>query len=119
MLVGALLAQGISGEANNNMDIVTAQQAEKYIADEVLTQSSHDFVIQRDKTLPRPFGFVVFYTTREFVRTGNPTAQVPGAGPVIVMRNGEIVPLTTSLPPAKAIQRFEEEWLKAKGAPKR
>lgn len=95
------------------MDILNAQAAEKLVADEFLASSNHDFVVQPDKTVPKPFGWVIFYTTRAFLQTRDRRAMVPGAGPVAVMRNGEIVPLATSLPPALAIEKFEKEWLEA------
>jgi len=77
--------------------------------------SPHKLVIQEGKTLKRSFGWVFFPTTRKYVETGDPAFLVPGAGPIIIEReSGRVVPLTTSVSPAKAIDEFEKMWKKNK-----
>lgn len=98
------------------MNIGTAADAEALVSSKVLSGSRHDFVILTSKTEERDFGWVVFYTPRKFVETGNPSHLVPGVGPVVVTRTGEVVPLATSMPPAAAISVFETAWRQATGA---
>lgn len=97
------------------MNIGTAADAETLVASKILAGSKHDFVILTTRTEERDFGWVVFYTTRKFVETGNPSHLVPGVGPVAVTRAGEVVPLATSMPPAAAIAVFETAWRQATG----
>lgn len=70
-----------------------------------------EFVILSDKTLERTFGWVFFYTTQQYRQTGNPSFAVPGAGPLIVLRaDGSTQFLSTSVPPAVAVEEFEKRW---------
>lgn len=95
------------------MDVSTAAQAEQMVQEYVAAEFDHDFVVLSDKTRERPFGWVVFYNTPAYLASGHPRDQVPGAGPVVVLRDGgEIVPLTTSVPPEVGIRTFEETWEK-------
>jgi len=94
------------------MDVTTVQQAEQIVEERVFADRPHSFVVLRDKTKERGFGWVVFYTTEEFLKSGNPGDLVPGVGPVVVLRDGAVVPLSTSVPPAMAISIYEEQWNK-------
>lgn len=98
------------------MEIFSAADAEALVFNKMLAGSRHDFVIMTERTQERDFGWVVFYTTRQFAESGNPSHLVPGVGPVAVTRPGEVVPLATSLSPAAAIAVFETEWRKATAA---
>lgn len=97
------------------MTIVTTVDAEALVATKFLAGSRHDFIVLTTKTQEHEFGWVVFYTTRQFSESGNPSHLVPGVGPVVVTRDGEVLPLATSLPPATAISVFEAEWRKRTG----
>ena len=92
------------------MDITTALQAETLVIEHVLNQSPHHFVVVREATQERSFGWVVSYTTQAYLRSHNPRDVVPGTGPVVVTRKGRIIPLTSSLPPGVAIEEFERNW---------
>jgi hypothetical protein len=94
------------------MDVSNKDQAEALVTEQVLARSEHDFTILHDLTEVRDFGWVVFYTTRRFLETHDPSPLVPGTGPVAVTRDGNVVPLTTSVPPQQSIARFEAEWRK-------
>lgn len=96
------------------MKIETRDQALWAVYNQIVEPSRHDLVILTDKTVERPFGWVVFYTSRAWLASRNPRDLVPGIGPVAVMREGgEVLPLSTSLPPAASIAAFEREWEKA------
>lgn len=95
------------------MDVRNATEAETIFRTQFLSTLKHDFVIL--ETQERDFGWVFLYTTRRYVETRDPSTLVPGSGPVVVLRDGEIMPLTTSAPPDLAIATFEEEWRKAHG----
>ena len=95
------------------MKVDSSAKAEKLVSDNILDQSTHHFVIQSERTIRRNFGWVVFYTTKEYIETGSPSALVPGTAPVIVTFDGEVVPLSSSVPPAVAIATFDDQWRKA------
>jgi hypothetical protein len=70
-----------------------------------------DFAIQESDTVEKPFGWVFFYNTKKFIETGDPKYIRPGNGPLVVERlGGNTTFLSTSLPPAKAIEEFERQW---------
>jgi hypothetical protein len=71
----------------------------------------HALVIIEDKTVERPFGWVFFYTTRQYVKTGDPKYLIPGSAPLVVHRaDGATEYLATSIPPARAIEIYEKRW---------
>lgn len=72
----------------------------------------HDFVIIENKTVERPFGWVFFYATRQFLKTGDRNYLVPGSAPLVVHRaDGSTEYIGTSVPPARAIEIYEKVWL--------
>jgi hypothetical protein len=84
------------------------------IARKALSQQPghQDFVILEDKTIERPFGWVFFYNSRQYLQTSDPSHQLLGNGPLVVNRaDGSTEALTTSMPPERAIQIYEEHWL--------
>src|SRR5665213_3579560 len=60
------------------------QQEAHAIAVRVLYDSKPEaeYVILEDKTLERDFGWVFFYSPRQYLETRNPSYLVPGAGPL-------------------------------------
>ena len=88
----------------------SAEEAHAIAAREVIATSRHDLVLRTDMTQEHDFGWVVYPTTRRFLETGHPRDTIPGLGPVVVTRTGEVMPLSTSVPPARAIETFREMW---------
>lgn len=95
------------------MTIETLEQAEIAFAKAVIEPSKHDFVLLSEKTLVKDFGWVFFYTTRAYSKTRDPSKLVPGVGPVVVTHNGDVVELSTSVPPAASIAAYETAWKNA------
>ena len=92
---------------------INAEQA-KQIATTAIQSiaNGHDFVIVSDQTIERPFGWVFFYTTRQYLETDNPSYIVPGNGPLIVLSSdGSHEWLSTAMPPQKAIEVYEKKWI--------
>lgn len=72
----------------------------------------HDYALMEDQTVERPFGWVFFYSTREYVATRDRSHLVPGTAPFVVNRfDGSVVHLPTSVSPARAIELYEAQWL--------
>jgi hypothetical protein len=67
-----------------------------------------DDVVILPATIERPFGWVFFWQSREFVETGNPGAQLAGNAPLIVNRHDRsISPTGTALPIESYIVSYE------------
>ena len=89
---------------------ITKARAQEIALKLITTDTPHDFVIMEEKTVERPFGWVFFYNTRQYLKTRDPNAQVPGATPVVVLRDGKTDHLPSSIPPARAIEIYEKRW---------
>lgn len=70
------------------------------------------FVVLEKKTVEKPFGWVFFYEPK--AAATDPMAAVPGAGPLVVHRDGTTTFLSSSVPPNVAIEEYEKAWLKRK-----
>ncbi len=93
---------------------ITKDQAHKIAETAIATISrEHHFVILEDKTLEKRFGWVFFYTTAEYVKTGNIKDVIPGNGPLVVKKTGSSEFLSSSFPPEKAIEMYEKHWMPA------
>jgi len=73
----------------------------------------HDFVIRPDATEERDFGWVFFYAPRRYLETGDKKYLTPGNGPLLVLADGTVEYLTTSMAPAAAIDAYEASWIEA------
>ena len=62
------------------------------------------------ETVEKPFGWVFFYEPR--AAATDPSAVVPGAGPLVVHRDGSTTFLSSSVPPDTAIAEYEKVWAK-------
>ncbi len=77
----------------------------------VETKRDAEFVIVDARTVERPFGWVFFYEPRKSRAAGGPSAAVPGAGPLVVLKEGGGTAfLSTSVPPDRAIAEYEKTW---------
>lgn len=71
----------------------------------------HKFIVQENQTQERPFGWVFFYTTEEYAKTHDIKYAVPGTAPFVVLRSdGSVEHLGSSVPPARAVEIFEQHW---------
>lgn len=60
-------------------------------------------------TVQKPYGWIFLYGSRRFVETGDPSAQLAGNGPVVVLETGEVVALPSAFAVEEAVRRFEAE----------
>lgn len=82
--------------------------ARKTVAD---LKPEASFVVLEKETVEKPFGWVFFYEPR--AAATDPTAVVPGAGPLVVHRHdGSTAFLSSSVPPDAAIAEYEKVWAK-------
>jgi hypothetical protein len=102
-------------EAPKTLDKDQAEKIAKKVIDE--NSGGHDFLIMKDKTVERAFGWVFFYATRKYLETRDPQYLVPGAAPLVVLReDGSTEFLPTSIPPMRAIDLFQKRWEERKSA---
>jgi hypothetical protein len=95
---------------------VTKQEANA-IAERIIraAKPSADYVVMYDETIERDFGWVYSYFPRKFLETKDYNYLVPGAGPLLVLReNGSTLFLPTSVSTDAAIEAFEEKWQQSK-----
>lgn len=73
------------------------------------TKPEASFVVLEKETVEKPFGWVFFYQPK--AAATDPTAVVPGAGPLVVHRaDGSTTFLSASVPPDVAIAEYEKVW---------
>lgn len=67
-----------------------------------------DVAIIESSTIERPFGWVFFYNTREYLQTGRVSAALAGNAPYIVNRfTGALVATGTAHPVAHYLAAYE------------
>ena len=95
----------------NTSSSITKEQARSLAEKECCGfLSSHEFVIVDEWTEERTFGWVFGYATKKYLETKDPNELIPGSAPIIVTREGEVVPLTSAGNPSQQIASFEKEW---------
>jgi hypothetical protein len=73
---------------------------------EIEVGASKNWAVQRSDELP--YGWVVFWNSRAYVETRNPTARLAGNGPLVVLRNGDVHRLGTAFPLEWMLRDLEE-----------
>jgi hypothetical protein len=64
--------------------------------------------IVREATIAKPYGWIFFYQSNEFLDSGNPRAQLCGNAPIIVDRNtGELRVTGTARPLEEYLAKYE------------
>ncbi|MBK5188865.1 MAG: hypothetical protein JJD97_11525 [Gemmatimonadaceae bacterium] len=73
-------------------------------------QDGTDLVVREDRTLEKPFGWVVFWDSRTFVETGDPRLAAIGNGPLIIDRvDGSVHPTGSTRPIERFFDRYDRE----------
>lgn len=81
--------------------------ARKRLADVV--PPSVDLVFLDDSSIAKPYGWILFYSSRQFVETGDINFALGGNGPVVVEHDGRVHLLTSAVPPEESVAAFERE----------
>ena len=69
---------------------------------------SEDFVVVESSIIERPFGWIFFYNTREFLETDNFSSALAGNAPYIVNRfTGALVATGTAHPIEHYLSAYE------------
>ena len=67
--------------------------------------SGDQFEILVNETREVNRGWVFFYNTADYVRTRNPMHALAGNGPILVLRNGQVLELPSAIPWEEALDR--------------
>jgi hypothetical protein len=87
--------------------MLTVAEAQR-IAEEALSQP--DYRILVEDTMERPYGWVFFYPSKDFLESGNVLDMLLGNAPLLVLREtGEVRTLGTAHPVEVFLERVDEE----------
>jgi len=81
--------------------------AEKLVKEQLLKDEKSvgmPIVIQQQDTVEYKDGWLFFYNTAEYLKTGNFSFALAGNGPLFVKRTGEIVALVTYRPVEESLR---------------
>ena len=91
--------------------MLTRDQAKQLVQsqlDSQVTEMDCGAAVIDSATLERPFGWVFFYQSKEYLLTGNYSAQLAGNAPLIVNRHtGQVIATGTAKPVEEYIARYE------------
>lgn len=74
-----------------------------------LNDESDRYLVLREKTVERPYGWVVYYAPRRFLETGNPDFLPAGCVPFLVQKaDGKLIPLGGLEPLDFYLRQYEE-----------
>lgn len=99
-----------SSSKKDSVSNIDQSQAETIALGIVSKQNpEQEFVIQKDKTITKDYGWIFFYTTKEYAETGDMQYQLPGNAPLVVLKeDGSTEFLSSSIPPEQAIIEYEK-----------
>lgn len=80
------------------VDVKFATELAQAKIDELALAAEDKFVIMPDQTQVTSKGWVFFFNTADFLRTGDPMYCLAGNGPILVTREGSIRLLPTATP---------------------
>jgi hypothetical protein len=75
---------------------------------ELSLEAGEQFELLRGRTVETERGWVFFYNTAEFVRTGNPLYALAGNGPIFVNMTGNVHVLPSFVPWQQALALLVE-----------
>lgn len=66
--------------------------------------------IYDEKTIEKPYGWIFFWVTAAYHQTRDFRHARVGAGPFLVLHNGEMIPLGTGVPLEQRIANIETQY---------
>jgi Immunity protein 35 len=80
------------------MDRAEADESAERQIRELSRQCGTPLAILREKTVTVPRGWVFFYQSAIYLRSGDPMAMLAGNGPLFISHDGTILQLSSALP---------------------
>src|SRR5882757_5970607 len=92
-------------------------EALELVSKQLEQKSSDDvrYVVVEESTIEKPFGWIFFYQSKEFLETGIFMHRLAGNGPVFVNRMTAEIDFFGSIPPLDVILADYEKKLKERG----
>jgi hypothetical protein len=89
--------------------VLAREEAQRLVEARIASDApGEDLAIIESSTIERPFGWVFFYNTREYLQTGGVSAALAGNSPYIVNRfTGALVATGTAHPAAHYLAAYE------------
>ncbi len=92
--------------------MITKAEAEALVLEQLHKMESPDqpFAINTSKTLEKPFGWVFFYNSKQFIETNNIIFRLAGNGPIFVNKHTHAVTVCgTNKPVQILIEEYEKQ----------
>jgi hypothetical protein len=83
-----------------------AMQIARAKVHELATLAGDDFALLPEATREIEQGWVFFFNSMDYVRTGDHLHALAGNGPLLVLRNGGVITLPSAVPWEDAISRM-------------
>lgn len=85
----------------------------KAIVEKALNEQSHGspdrLVVLDDATVEKSYGWVFFYESEMFLKTGELSHMLVGNAPILILKeDGRIITLGTAFPIATYLERYEQ-----------
>jgi hypothetical protein len=68
-----------------------------------------DLVIVDERTIVKPYGFIFFYNSRQYLETRSFASSISGNGPIVVRHDGTVDALRSAAPSSQMIAAFEAQ----------
>ena len=81
----------------NTISRDAALQIAKAKVNELASAAGDDFALQLAETCEVEQGWVFFFNSADYVRTGNYIHALAGNGPLLVLRNGSVISLPSAV----------------------
>ena len=92
----------------DTLDRAAALKIARAKVDELGRTAGDAFDIVTTETKEVKQGWLFFYNSADFVRTGDPMFALAGNGPLLVLRTGQVATLPTAVPWQEAIVQMSD-----------
>jgi hypothetical protein len=80
--------------------------AYKYLQS-IIDVKTWPFEILDSQTIAKSYGWIFFYQSMQYLKTGFLSDMLVGNGPILVEKSGKIIQFSTALPIEESLRRYE------------
>lgn len=88
------------------LDKAEAEKLAEMKLDELALSTGIEMLLAREQTISLDRGWLFFYNSAEFLKTGDPSSALAGNGPILVSHDGLTHILPSAIPWDIALQRL-------------
>ena len=81
-----------------------------YILRSLQTEFGDDIDINDNQTIEKSYGWIVFYNSKEFLRTGDPMVALMSNAPILCTWEGAVYPLPMHCTVSEAVAILESQY---------